>query len=150
MKIAIAGGGGLARLFAQHIDQTAYTFIILSRYVCTPKHHRLLNSANWSSHDLILSHMDIKCIPSIMKTKKIYSSSFAALILWFRLYQDMRNWNLSTQRLMQVSVVSYPQNLKARWTDDQETIRWILVSTTKQRWVAFDTGQNEGIAWSPQ
>ena len=33
MRIAIAGSGGLARIFAYHISQTAHQFIILSRTV---------------------------------------------------------------------------------------------------------------------
>ncbi|RDL38991.1 Uncharacterized protein BP5553_03331 [Venustampulla echinocandica] len=31
MRIAVAGSGGLARIFAQYLDQTVHTFIILSR-----------------------------------------------------------------------------------------------------------------------
>lgn len=33
MRIAIAGCGGLAQIFARHIDDTAHTFIMLSRVV---------------------------------------------------------------------------------------------------------------------
>jgi hypothetical protein len=33
MRIAIAGSGGLARTFAQHINETVHPFIILSRQV---------------------------------------------------------------------------------------------------------------------
>lgn len=33
MRIAIAGSGGLARIFAAHISETAHQFIILSRNV---------------------------------------------------------------------------------------------------------------------
>jgi hypothetical protein len=33
MKIAIAGSGGLAQVFAQHLNETVHHFIILSRSV---------------------------------------------------------------------------------------------------------------------
>jgi hypothetical protein len=36
MRIAIAGSGGLARIFANYINATVHPFIILSRQVCFP------------------------------------------------------------------------------------------------------------------
>ncbi len=41
MRIAIAGSGGLARIFAQYINETVHPFIILSRNVSLPQDYFL-------------------------------------------------------------------------------------------------------------
>lgn len=39
MRIAIAGCGGLAQIFARHIDETAHPFVMLSRVVSSTLLH---------------------------------------------------------------------------------------------------------------
>ena len=44
MRIAIAGSGGLARIFAQYITETVHPFIILSREVSYRDSTKLVES----------------------------------------------------------------------------------------------------------
>jgi len=115
MRIAIAGSGGLARIFAHYLNATVHPFIILSRQV---RIHRGIKATaggvltELSSPNLTWKPLVIRSLLSTTIVKKNFAIPSGVSIL---LYQQSREIPRSTSSMLRpilTSVDLFQQSLK--------------------------------------
>jgi hypothetical protein len=115
MRIAIAGSGGLARIFAHYLNATVHPFIILSRQVQLPGGVPATedNGTNrFPRPNLTWKLLTIRSLLSIMIVKMIFAIPSGASILSYQLSRETPRSTLSTLLLTLTSVDLFRQSLR--------------------------------------
>lgn len=139
MRIAIAGSGGLAQIFAQYLNDTVHPFIILSREVSFEEYI----SADMNTNYLLRTSLhwlrtDIRSLSSTMTAKMTSVIPSGVLISSYQPSPVFLKSTLSTRLPTLASADLFQQNSKGHLPEEQEMTLW-TVGNERQS-IGFDTG----------